>query len=56
MDENHQHEYKTRFVTIKQVDCVSGMECNCGRMLTLDEAEEAFSIYAQSRLPSRRSS
>lgn len=43
-DEGHQHEYKTRFITIHQVDCASGMECACGRVLSQDDVEEAFGI------------
>jgi hypothetical protein len=36
----HQHKWRTRYVTIRDVDCASGMECNCGATLHADDVED----------------
>jgi len=36
----HYHKWQTRYVTIEGVDCASGMECKCGKVIHQDEIEE----------------
>lgn len=36
-ENNHHHKWHTKYVII---DCASGMECRCGKVIPQDEVEE----------------
>lgn len=40
MSAEHEHEWSTRYTTIDQVDCASGMECKCGVKLDQQTVED----------------
>jgi len=40
----HRHEWQTKYVTIRDVDCASGMYCECGVELWQDDVVGAINV------------